>query len=80
MMSEPPKKKKRNSWSIDETKCLSKSEVRKLKKFCLQLKIKGLRDKKFTAVRNWFMIELGLNTGLRVQEIASLKNSVKVFL
>ena len=73
MKSEPPKRK-RNAWNIDESKCLSKSEVKKLKRFCLQLKVKGLRDKKFTKVRNWFMIELGLNTGLRVQEMASLKH------
>ena len=75
MKGEPPQRKKRNAWNIDESKCLSKSEVRKLKRFSLQLKINGLRNKKFTAVRNWFMIELGLNTGLRVQEMASLKHS-----
>ncbi|MCK4826851.1 tyrosine-type recombinase/integrase [bacterium] len=73
MKGEPLQRKKRNAWNIDESKCLSKSEVKNLKRFCHQLKIKGLRDKKFTAVRNWFMIELGLNTGLRVQEMASLK-------
>jgi len=73
-MNEPPKRKKRNAWNIDESKCLSESEVKRLKRFCLQLKINGLQNKKFTAVRNWFMIELGLNTGLRVQEIASLKH------
>ena len=39
------------------------------------MKAKGLQDKKFTAVRNWFMIELGLYAGLRVQEMASLKHS-----
>ena len=75
MMNEPPKKKKRNAWSIDESKCFRKNEVKKLQRFCHQLKNKGLQDKKFTAVRNWFMIELGLNTGLRVQEMASLKYS-----
>ncbi|MFH2057961.1 MAG: tyrosine-type recombinase/integrase [Pseudomonadota bacterium] len=75
MMNEPPKRKKRNVWIVDESKCLRKREVIKLNRFCLQLKIKGLQDKKFTAVRNWFMIELGLNTGLRVQEMASLKHS-----
>lgn len=73
-MREPPKKKKRNIWNIDESKCLRKSEVKKLKKFCLQLKISGVRDKKLSAIRNWFMIELGLNAGLRVQEMASLKH------
>ena len=75
MKSEPPKRKKRSPWSVDESKCLRKSEVKKLKNFCLRLKINGLRNMKFTAVRNWFMIELGLNTGLRVQEMACLKHS-----
>jgi len=75
MENEPSKRKKRNIWNIDESKCLRKSEVKKLERFCLQLKIKGVRGKKFTAIRNWFMIELGLNAGLRVQEMASLKHS-----
>lgn len=74
MLGEPPKKRKRIVWNIDESKCLSESEVRTLQRFCLLLKVNGLRNKKFTAVRNWFMIELGLNTGLRVQEMASLKH------
>lgn len=76
MKSEP---QNRNPWNIDESKCLSKSEVDKLRRYCFQLKIYGLRNKKFTDVRNWFMIELGLNTGLRVQEMASLKHS-NIFL
>lgn len=75
MKSEPPKRRKRTAWNIDESKCLAKSEVKTLQGFCFQLKINGLRNEKFTAVRNWFMIELGLNTGLRVQEMASLKHS-----
>lgn len=73
MKSEPPKRK-RIPWNIDESKCLSKSEVKTLRRFCIQLKIKGLQKRKFTAIRNWFMVELGLNTGLRVQEMASLKH------
>lgn len=72
MKNELPKK--RNAWNIDESKCFRKSEVLKLKRYCRQLKIIGIRNKNFTAVRNCFMIELGLNTGLRVQEMASLKH------
>jgi site-specific recombinase XerD len=75
LMKGEPQKRKRNAWNIDESKCLSESEVKKLKKFCLNLKDKGLLDHKFTTLRNWFMFELGLNTGLRVQELASLKHS-----
>lgn len=71
----PKKKSRRSIWIVDESKCLRKREVKKLQRFCRQLKNNGLQDKKFTAVRNWIMIELGLNTGLRVQEMASLKHS-----
>lgn len=67
--------KKRNnfSWVIDESKCLNSQEVRKLRKTCRQVRDYGLRQRNFTAIRNWFMIELGLNTGLRVEEMASLR-------
>ncbi len=75
MKSEPKKKRNRNIWNIDESKCLSKSEVERLKKYSLEMKAAGLRKRKFSAIRNWFMIELGLNAGLRVQEMASLKHS-----
>lgn len=74
MKSEPSKKKKRNTWIIDESKCLCESEVKKLMSYCNRLKLEGLRNKKFTAVRNYFMVELGLHSGLRVQEMASLKH------
>ena len=74
MKSEPPKKKKRNTWNIDQSKCLSKSEITKLRRYCSKLKTTGLKNREFTAVRNWFMVELGLNSGLRVQEMANLKH------
>lgn len=67
------KKNRRFAWIIDESKCLSIGEVKKLRNFCNKSKIDGLRSKKFVRVRNWFMVELGLNAGLRVEEMASLK-------
>ena len=49
-------------------------EIEKLRKSCATAKACGLRYTKFTPVRNWFMIELGLNAGLRVEEMATLKH------
>ena len=77
MESTPNVKKNRkanNSWIIDESKCLTIDEVEILKNVCCSLKYLGLKNKRFALVRNWFMIELGLNTGLRVSEMASLKH------
>lgn len=68
------KKKTNFSWVIDESKCLNSQEVRKLRKTCRQARDYGLRHKNFTAVRNWFMVELGMNAGLRVEEMSSLKH------
>jgi len=72
MKSEPIKQKKNNVWIIDESKFLCKNEVNKLKKVSNSQKIQGLRENRFAPVRNWFMLELGLNSGLRVSEMASL--------
>ena len=75
MKSEPSKPKPRNLWVVDESKCLTESELKKLRAFCSQAKEVGLVKRKFTPVRDWFMVELGLNTGLRVSEMASLRCS-----
>ena len=77
MKSEPKtnqSRKNNHAWIIDESKCLGIEEVHKLKSYCDEMKLCGLHNKKFTPVRNWFMVELGLNTGLRVTEMASLKH------
>lgn len=75
MKNEPSQKKaKRYAWVIDESKCLSIEEVNRLRKYCASLKADGLKEQRFSKVRNWFMIELGLETGLRVSEMASLKH------
>jgi site-specific recombinase XerD len=75
MKHEPKqKRKKRHVWTVDESKCLSIDEVNRLREFCEKLKDEGLEKRKFTKIRNWFMIELGLETGLRVNEMASLKH------
>ena len=67
-------KKTNHSWIVDESKCLTIDEVERLKNFCNNLKHYGLKNKRFTPVRNWFMVELGSNTGLRVTEMTSLKH------
>jgi site-specific recombinase XerD len=66
-------KKHSFSWIVDESKCLSIEEVKKLRNLCKKATNCGLKHRKFTPIRNWFMVELGLNAGLRVEEMASLK-------
>lgn len=69
------KKKKHNfAWVIDESKFLSIDELKRLRQIGDKARIFGLQKRKFSQVRSWFMIELGLNAGLRVEEMASLKH------
>ena len=69
------KKKKQNfSWVIDESKCLRSEEVKKLRRAANKARNYGLQHRRFSSIRNWFMIELGLSVGLRVEEMASLKH------
>ncbi len=78
MKGELSRKKPKNnhfSWSVNETKYLDLGRVRKLKKVCQQAKGKALRENKIVPVRDWFMVELGLFTGLRVEEMTNLKAS-----
>ncbi len=71
------KKPKNNhfSWSVDETKYLDLEKVKKLRKVLTSAKDKAIKENKILPVRNWFMVELGLFTGLRVEEMVNLKNS-----
>ena len=75
MKKEPLHKVQNIQWVMDERKCLNSTEIQKLRKSCATSKACGLRCEKFTSVRNWFMIELGLNAGLRVEEMATLKHN-----
>ena len=45
-----------------------------MREYCAKVKERGLKKRKFSLIRNWFMSELGLNTGLRVEEMASLRH------
>ena len=62
--------KPHSAWTIDESKYLSKNECEIL--MCTALN--EIDKNKFNTIRNYFMVELGLNTGLRVDEMASLKH------
>lgn len=75
MKKEPLHNTHNIQWVMDERKCLNAIEIQKLRKSCTTARACGLQCAKFTPVRNWFMIELGLNAGLRVEEMASLKHS-----
>lgn len=67
------KKKARHAWTLSENKYLTLDDVRKLRRFCRQEKQYALKTGAMLGVRNWFMIELGLNAGFRVKEMAGLK-------
>ena len=67
-------RRQRRGWIIDENKCLEQIEIDRLRHTCTERRESGLRKGKFTPIRNWFMIELGLNTGLRVAEMAGLQH------
>lgn len=71
MKSEPCKKSFK--WTIGENKIVTIADVDRIRNTCLKLKREGTRLRKFFLVRDWFMIELGLFTGLRVDEMRQLK-------
>jgi site-specific recombinase XerD len=60
-------------WLLDENKYLKLWEVETLRKTCEKLKQEGTKKHNFALVRNWFMVELGLFSGLRVREMSELK-------
>lgn len=64
--------KKRFSWALSEEKYLKIAEVRKLKRACAKGRDEALSKGNLPAVRDWFMVMLGLNTGLRVEEMREL--------
>ena len=59
-----------NDWGLDEDKFYSLEETRTLIETAKKLRL----SKRFEAIRNWFLIEFDLNTGLRVEELADLKH------
>lgn len=69
------RKGSRFSWVINETKYLDSEKIKKLKRTLKESRDRALRENKAIPVRDWFMVELGLFTGLRVDEMAKLKAS-----
>ena len=61
------------NWSLDGTKFLDRKDVAKLRRQAERLRRIGVRTNRFRLVRNWFVVEVGLETGLRVMEIAALQ-------
>jgi site-specific recombinase XerD len=68
-------KRNRFSWALDEKKFLSLQKVEKLRSYCKKAKSSALKSGRTVPVRNWFMLELGLFTGLRVEEMVNLKST-----
>lgn len=66
-----PKTRKPFNWTLDESKYLNLDKVNKLRTTCQKSKALALR----TPVRDWFMVELGLFSGLRVEEMTDLRVS-----
>jgi len=60
-------------WALDEGKFLSKQEIQRIRRLCEKRKERALLTNEKTAVKEWFLVELVLETGLRVNEIAKLK-------
>ena len=73
MKCEP--KKKTFQWIVSEDKVLWLKDNKKLREACRNMKTEGLRKHKFHLIRDWFMVELGLFTGLRVMEVQNLRIS-----
>ncbi|MFH1367944.1 MAG: tyrosine-type recombinase/integrase [Elusimicrobiota bacterium] len=76
MNSAPGKpRKKRHNWTLDESKYLAKEEIRKLRRWCINARDNAISRYEYLPVRDWFMVEVGLNAGLRVAEMANMKCS-----
>ena len=63
----------KDNWSIEEDMYLFLPEVKKLRSSARRAKKKALKLKQKVPVRDWFLVELGLATGLRVSEMAALE-------
>ena len=60
------------SWILDKGKFLDLDEVAALRKTAGRLKAIAFREGRRIPLQDWFLIEVGLWTGLRVAEIAAL--------
>lgn len=60
-------------WALDEEKFLSRKEVKKLSRYCRIQARRASKSGRKIPIKDWFIIDLALSTGLRVSEIANLK-------
>ncbi len=68
------------NWILDEDKVHTPGQLRKLRKTVQREKEKALASHRKVAVKDWFVVETGAETGLRVQEMADLScGDLKVF-
>jgi len=72
-MNSPKKWRTKISWVLDEAKYLNFEEVQKLRESCKKMRDLVSYSDGVVTVRDWFMIELSLFTGLRVEEMRNLK-------
>jgi len=61
------------SWVLDEKKFLNPYELQRLLALLDKRKKEAMRKHRKTPVRDWFVISLGLHTGLRVREMVELE-------
>ncbi len=61
------------TWIITPDKFLKDKEVKQLVKVCSDAAILADMKGNWLAIRDWMIIDLALNTGLRVKEISDLK-------
>ena len=61
-----------SSWFLSQERFLTSSELKRLLRLTEQRKTEAMYDGKKTAVKEWFLITVATETGLRVQEIADL--------
>jgi len=72
-LSRGKRPKRHYSWSLNEMKYLDIKKIKKLRLALLTAMVSNPNS--FIVSRDWFMIELGLSTGLRVEEMTNLKVS-----
>jgi site-specific recombinase XerD len=61
------------NWILDQNKFLTTEELARLRRVAEQNKNKAMKMGEVTPVRDWFLICVATETGLRVQEIADLR-------
>jgi len=66
------KKSSQDHWLLDTNKFLTEVELRRLIRITSKEKDRALRTARKTPVKDWFLVCVAVETGLRVQEIADL--------